>query len=176
VHSLGTRPDQQTVIGTVADLAAKVAAAGFEPPAIVVVGDVVARRERLAWYERRPLLGRRILVTRAAEAALDLADRLERHGAEALIAPTIELGAPESSDIFDRALADVGSFDWIVFTSAHGVEIFLERLAARGGDVRDLWRARLAAIGPAPRRRSPGAACGSRSPRQSTGPKRSRRR
>jgi len=144
----GTRPDQRTIVATVGDLADEVVAAGFEPPAIVVVGEVVRRRERLAWYERRPLLGRRIVVTRAADAALELADRLERLGAEALVAPTIELREPQSTEAFDRALAAIGSFDWIVFTSAHGVEVFFARLAKRGGDVRDLWRAELAAIGP----------------------------
>jgi uroporphyrinogen III methyltransferase / synthase len=144
----GTRPDQQTVVATVGDLAARVRAAGFEPPATVIIGDVVKRRERLAWYERRPLLGRRIVVTRAAEPAVEFADRLERLGAQALVAPTIELRDVEHHEPFDAALAAIGSFDWIVFTSAHGVEVFFARLLRRGGDVRELWRARLAAIGP----------------------------
>jgi uroporphyrinogen III methyltransferase / synthase len=144
----GTRPDQRTVVGTVGDLAARVEAEGLEPPAVVVVGEVVARRERLRWYERRPLLGRTIVVTRAAEAAAEFADRLERLGAQALVAPTIELAPPDDYGPFDAALSAISSYDWIVFTSPHGVETFFARLAARGGDVRDLWRARLAAIGP----------------------------
>jgi uroporphyrinogen III methyltransferase/synthase len=143
----GTRPDQRTVVGTVGDLAAKVRAVGFEPPAIVVVGGVVARREQLSWFEQRPLLGRKIVVTRAADAGVELGERLERLGAEALLAPTIELREPASFEAFDAALSEIASFDWIVFTSAHGVEVFFARLTARGGDVRDLWRARLAAIG-----------------------------
>jgi uroporphyrinogen III methyltransferase/synthase len=143
----GTRPDQRTVVGTVGDLAAKVRAAGFEPPAILVVGGVVSRRERLSWFERRPLLGRKIVVTRAADAGVEFGERLERLGAEVLLAPTIELCDPPSFEAFDGALSEIGSFDWIVFTSAHGVDVFFSRLAARGRDVRELWRARLAAIG-----------------------------
>jgi uroporphyrinogen III methyltransferase/synthase len=144
----GTRPDQRTVVGSVADLADRVERAGFEPPAVVVVGQIVRRRDSLAWYERRPLLGRRIVVTRAAGSALGLAERLERLGAEAIVAPTIELREPRSYVALDRALAEADTYEWVVFTSAHGVEVFFARLAERGGDVRQLWRARLAAIGP----------------------------
>jgi uroporphyrinogen III methyltransferase / synthase len=144
----GTGPDQRTVVGSVADLADRVERAGFEPPAVVVVGEVVRLRDSLSWYERRPLLGRRIVITRAAGQALGLAERIERMGAEAIIAPTIELGEPRSYEALDRALARADAYDWVVFTSSHGVEVFFARLAARGGDVRQLWRARLAAIGP----------------------------
>jgi uroporphyrinogen III methyltransferase/synthase len=145
----GTRPDQQTVVGTIGDLADRVERAGFTPPAVLVVGDIVRRRESLQWYERRPLLGRRIVVTRAAEQADEFVDRLERLGAEALAAPTIELDPLDRAEAFDRALESLERFDWIVFTSAYGVEVFFERLANSGGDSRRLGRARLAAIGPA---------------------------
>jgi uroporphyrinogen III methyltransferase / synthase len=145
----GTRPDQQVVVGVVGDLAERVERAGLEPPAVVVVGEVVRLRDRLRWYEKRPLLGRRILVTRAAEQAGDFMDRLERLGAEAISAPTIELGEPASLDAFERALGELDTFDWIVFTSRSGVEIFVARLLARHGDIRALGGARLAAIGPA---------------------------
>lgn len=145
----GTRPDQRTVVGTVADLGERVRDAGFEPPAVVVVGDVVRRREALQWYERRPLLGRKILVTRAAEDAAELVERFERVGAEAIAAPTIELEDLRGSPSLDEALADLESHDWIVFTSAHGVDVFFTRLFEAGGDVRRLGRSRLAAIGPA---------------------------
>jgi len=144
----GTRPHQRTVVGSVTDLAARVEGVGVEFPAVVVVGEVVRRRDSLAWYERRPLLGRRIVVTRAPGVALGLAERLERLGAEAVIAPTIELREPRSYAALDRALAQADVYDWVVFTSAHGVEVFFARLAERGGDVRQFWRARLAAIGP----------------------------
>lgn len=145
----GTRPDQETVVGTIADLAERVEAKGFTPPAVVVVGEVVRLRDRLQWYERRPLLGRRIVVTRAAEQAAEFVDRLERLGAEALAAPAIEFDGIDGGEAFDRALAELERFDWVVFTSAHGVDVFFDRLRMSGGDARRLARARLAAIGPA---------------------------
>jgi len=145
----GTRPDQQTVVGTLADIAEAAAGAGFEPPAILVVGEVVKRRAQLAWFERRPLLGRRIVVTRAAEQAADLVARLEAFGAEAIAAPTIELEDVTPAVALDAALGALESFDWIVFTSARGVAVFFARLYASGGDVRRLGQARLAAIGSA---------------------------
>ncbi|MBI2964005.1 MAG: uroporphyrinogen-III C-methyltransferase [Deltaproteobacteria bacterium] len=145
----GTRPDQRTVVGTLRDLPARVEQAGLEPPAVIVIGEVVRRRQALGWFERRPLLGRRILVTRAAEQATEFADRLERLGAEAIPAPVIELVAPESFAALDRALAEIASYDWVVFSSAHGVDVFFARLFDTGGDVRQLWRAELAAVGPA---------------------------
>jgi uroporphyrinogen III methyltransferase/synthase len=145
----GTRPDQQTVVGTLADIAEAVTRAGFEPPAILVVGEVVKRRTRLAWFEQRPLLGRRIVVTRAAEEGTKLAARLERLGAEAVAAPTIELEDVAPPAALDAALAALETFDWVVFTSAHGVAVFFARLYASGADVRRLGNARLAAIGSA---------------------------
>src|SRR5205823_2440481 len=99
--------------------------------------------------ERRPLLGRRIVVTRAAGQAAELVDRLENLGAEALAAPTIEFESLDPVQPLDQALESLERFDWIVFTSAHGVEVFFERLASAGGDSRRLGRARVAAIGPA---------------------------
>jgi uroporphyrinogen III methyltransferase/synthase len=145
----GTRPDQETIVGTLADIADRVARARFEPPAVLVVGHVVRQRERLAWFERRPLLGRRIVVTRAAERAEAFVDRLERLGADAIAAPTIELAAASSPEALDGALAALDSFDWVVFTSAHGVDVLFARLQAAGGDARRLGRTRLAAIGSA---------------------------
>jgi len=144
----GTRPDQQTLVGTVGDLADRVERAGFTPPAVLVIGEIVRRRESLRWYERRPLLGRRIVVTRAADQAAELVDRLERLGAEALAAPTIELEPLDRQQALDHALESLDRFDWIVFTSAHGVEVFFEQLANAGGDCRRLGRTRVAAIGP----------------------------
>jgi len=145
----GTRPDQQTIVGTLGDLAERVERAALRPPAVVIVGDVVRRRERLRWYENRPLLGRRILVTRAAERADDLVARLEDAGADAIAAPTIALEDVEDRTDLERAFAELESFEWIVFTSAHGVEVFFTRLFESGLDVRRLGRSRLAAIGPA---------------------------
>lgn len=145
----GTRPDQQVIVGTLGDLAEKVKAAGLAPPAVIVVGEVVRLRERLCWFESRPLLGRRIVVTRAEDQAVSFRDRLERLGAEIVEAPTISIAAPASFAAFDGALAGLARFDWVIFTSRNGVELFFARLLGNGGDVRDLGAARLAAIGPA---------------------------
>jgi uroporphyrinogen III methyltransferase/synthase len=145
----GTRPDQQTIVGTLADIADAVARSRFGPPATLIVGDVVKRRPRLSWFEQRPLLGRRIVVTRAAEQAAEMVARLERFGAEAIAAPTIELEDVTPPSALDAALAALEQFDWVVFTSAHGVAVFFARLYVSGSDVRRLGRARLAAIGTA---------------------------
>lgn len=147
----GTRPDQETVTGTLQDIAAKVSEANLKPPAITVVGEVVALRESgLDWYERRPLFGRRVVVTRARAQAGELSVELERLGAEVVEFPTIEITPPRDFGPLDAALQDLDSFDWIVFTSVNGVDAFVERLRHHGLDLRAVPRdAKIAAIGPA---------------------------
>ncbi|HEX2729237.1 MAG TPA: uroporphyrinogen-III C-methyltransferase, partial [Rubrobacteraceae bacterium] len=147
----GTRPDQETVTGTLRDIAAKVSEANLKPPAITVVGDVVALRESgLDWYERRPLFGRRVVVTRARAQAGELSVELERLGAEVVEFPTIEIVPPRDFGPLDAALQDLNTFDWIAFTSVNGVEAFVERLRHHGLDLRAVPRGtKIAAIGPA---------------------------
>lgn len=145
----GTRPDQRVVTGTLGDLADKVERAGLTPPAVIVIGDVVKLRDRLAWFEKRPLLGRRIIVTRAREQSFSFVERLECLGAETLECPTIEIRPPYDLTDLDRVLAELPSFDWVIFTSQNGVTVFFDRLIRGNGDVRDLGTARLGAIGPA---------------------------
>ena len=147
----GTIPEQRTVTGTLEDIAGRVAEAGLKPPAITVVGDVVALREEgLDWYERRPLFGRRVVVTRARAQAGELSAELERLGAEVHEFPTIEIQPPEDFGPLDAAIRELDSFGWIVFTSVNGVEAFLERLGHHGLDLRAVPRAaKVAAIGPA---------------------------
>ncbi|MDI6906790.1 MAG: uroporphyrinogen-III C-methyltransferase [Thermoanaerobacterales bacterium] len=147
----GTWPEQATVVGTLADIGERVAQAGIKNPAVIIVGEVCTLRDRLQWVERRPLFGRRVLVTRAREQASDLAQAIAAGGGEPLEFPTIAITPPEDWGPLDEALADVGSFDWIVFTSVNGVRYFLARLRECGGDVRDLAGIQLAAIGPATR-------------------------
>ncbi|MBI2168067.1 MAG: uroporphyrinogen-III C-methyltransferase [Actinobacteria bacterium] len=133
----GTTPRQQTVraaLGTIAD-------AAIEAPAAVIVGDVAALD--LSWFERRPLFGRRIAVTRAREQASELRARLEELGAEAVEVPAIVV-KPKPFD-----LPDLGSYGWLVFTSANGVDAFFDRgLMPAGLDTRALGALRVAAIGP----------------------------
>ena len=138
----GTVPEQRTVTGTLEDIADKVAEANLKPPAITVVGDVVALREAgLDWYERRPLFGRRVVVTRARAQAGELSAELEKLGAEILEFPTIEVRPPEDFRPLDAAIRDLDSFDLIVFTSVNGVDAFLTRLRHHGLDLRSVPRA-----------------------------------
>jgi len=147
----GTVPEQRTVTGTLQDIADRVAEAGLKPPAIIVVGEVVALREAgLDWYERRPLFGRRVVVTRARAQAGELSTELERLGAEVHEFPTIEISPPEDFGPLDAAIHDLDSFGLVVFTSVNGVEAFLKRLRHYGLDLRALPQdAKVAAIGPA---------------------------
>jgi uroporphyrinogen III methyltransferase / synthase len=147
----GTVPEQRTITGTLEDIADKVEEANLKPPAITVVGDVVALREAgLDWYERRPLFGRRVVVTRARAQAGELSVELEKRGAEVLEFPTIEVRPPDDLGPLDAAIRDLDSFDWLVFTSVNGVEAFVERLERHGLDLRAVPRdAKVAAIGPA---------------------------
>jgi uroporphyrinogen III methyltransferase / synthase len=147
----GTVPKQRTVTGTLEDIADRVAEAGLKPPAIIVVGEVVALREAgLDWYERRPLFGRRVVVTRARSQAGELSAELERLGAEVYEFPTIEIVPPEDFGPLEDAIRELDSFDWLVYTSVNGVEAFMERLRHHGFDLRAVPRgAKVAAIGPA---------------------------
>jgi len=143
----GTKPVQQVVVGTVGDLGARVAMERIRPPAVVVIGNIVRLREQLQWFETSPLFGRRIVVTRARHQASDLVDRLEARGAEVIELPAIEIVAPDSFETLDAALRRLPEYGWVIFTSVNGVEAFLARLMAVGGDLRRLGGARLAAIG-----------------------------
>jgi uroporphyrinogen III methyltransferase/synthase len=148
VVSWGTTPQQQTATGTLADIAARVAARGLKPPTVTVIGEVVSLRDTLGWFERLPLFGRRIVVTRARHQAGALSRGLRERGARSIEMPTIELRDPESFAPLDRAAREIECYDWLIFTSANGVERFFARLEAAGRDARAI-RARVCAIGPA---------------------------
>ncbi len=145
----GTLPNQKTVEATLATLPDQALAEKVGFPALLVVGDVVARRARLGWFESLPLFGQRVVVTRPVESADDSARRLESLGAEVLVAPTVEIRPTLDPRALDHAIDRLGSFDWLVFTSGNGVRHFLDRLLARGRDLRSLGSIQLAAIGPA---------------------------
>ena len=145
----GTTPEQITVTGSLEEIVPLAEAAGLGPPAILVVGSVVELRDRLSWFERRPLFGKQIVVTRTREQASDLVVRLENLGAHCLEFPTIRLAPPSSWEELDQSIRSLSSYDWILFTSPNGVEAFFERLAALGFDLRDLKGLQIGAIGPA---------------------------
>ncbi len=147
----GTRSDQETVAGTLATLPGQIHERGLKPPATIVVGEVVRLREKLNWFERLPLFGRRVVVTRAREQAEPLCSSLRALGAEAIEMPTIEIAPATTYAPLDRAIGELASYDWLIFTSANGVRYFLERLDLSRQDLRAL-RARICAIGEATKR------------------------
>lgn len=141
---------QQTLCSTLDSVADDVAHAGFSAPAVIVMGEVVRLREELAWLEaRRPLLGKRIVVTRTREKAGTLAGALRALGADAVELPVIKIEPPARPGALDEAVEAAHEYDWIIFTSVHGVEAFFERFYAKYADARCLGAARIAAIGPA---------------------------
>jgi uroporphyrinogen III methyltransferase/synthase len=144
----GTTPDQMTVIGSLDNIVEKVRKAQLKPPAITVIGEVVRLREELNWFERRPLFGRRIIVTRAREQASGFRAALAELGGCCIEFPTIEIEAPPSWEPLDEAIARLSGYQWVVFTSVNGVRFFMQRLWNSGSDVRELKGVRLAAIGP----------------------------
>ncbi|MBI4832200.1 MAG: uroporphyrinogen-III C-methyltransferase [Candidatus Lindowbacteria bacterium] len=145
----GTKPEQQTVTGTLADIVQKVETAGLKAPAITIVGEVVKLREQLNWFESRPLFGRSIIVTRSRAQSSEFVEALEALGAEAVEMPTIRIADPEDFGPLDRALDEIESFDWLVFTSVNAVGRFIDRLLERSRDIRDLKGIKICAIGSA---------------------------
>jgi uroporphyrinogen III methyltransferase/synthase len=147
----GTTPAQQVVAGSIADVAIRVAEAGLTPPLVTVVGPVVRLRDTLRWFDNRPLFGKRVLVTRAAEQAGVLSHALAEAGAEPIELPAIEIVPRVDRKALRQALdrLDAAEYDWLVFSSANGVDIFFDELRRQRKDARALGRARVCAIGPA---------------------------
>jgi uroporphyrinogen III methyltransferase/synthase len=140
----GTRPDQKTIVGTLKDIAALVREKDIKPPAVTVIGDVVNLRTELNWYEKKPMFGQRILVTREHSGGFEL---LEELGAEILQFPTIEIVPPESWAELDTTIENIHSYDWLIFTSTNGVKYFFSRLFEKGVDIRELKGLKVCAIG-----------------------------
>lgn len=145
----GATPRQQTITGTLATLPDLAVQAGLKPPAVTVVGEVVGLRQELAWFEKLPLFGKRVLVTRTRQQASRLSRALEDMGAAVKEIPTIAIQPPTDPGPLNRAVKRVESYQWLIFTSANGVDAFFAALEKAGKDVRSLAGARLAAIGPA---------------------------
>ena len=143
----GTIAEQKTVTGTLKDIDEIARREGLKPPAIIVVGGVVSLRSELAWFDKRPLFGKKIVVTRAREQASTFLAGLSDLGAECIEFPTIKVVPPASFEEMDRAIARVDSYRWLIFTSANGVKFFFERLWFLGKDARSLKGIKVAAIG-----------------------------
>ena len=140
----GTRPDQQTIVSTLKNIASDVRENEIKPPAVMVVGDVVNLREELKWYENKPMFGHRILVTREHAEGFDL---LEDLGAEIMLFPTVEIVPPETWDELDRTFENIQTYDWLIFTSANSIKYFFRRLIEKEFDIRDLKGIKVCAIG-----------------------------
>jgi uroporphyrinogen III methyltransferase / synthase len=144
----GTLPWQRTVTASLANIAETASRVLVQPPALLVIGLVAGLRDELAWFERLPLFGKRIVVTRPRDEGSRAAMALETLGAEVLLAPTVQVRPISNTGPLDAAIDRLATYEWLVFTSANGVRFFLERLAARGRDLRALGHLKLAAIGP----------------------------
>lgn len=149
----GTLASQQTIEGTIDELAAAARDQRPRRPAILVVGKVAALRQHLRWFDERPLFGRRIAVTRPREDATDLSDRLAALGAEPVEVPMIRMAPPEDWGPVDAAIDGIEQVDWVIFTSVNAVEAFMQRLYRGTRDVRALKGVKLCAVGPSARER-----------------------
>ncbi|MGE5418371.1 MAG: uroporphyrinogen-III C-methyltransferase [Acidobacteriota bacterium] len=144
----GTTTRQQVLKGTLATIVDQVKSSGFKPPAVIVVGEVVNLRDDLAWFDNRPLFGKRVVVTRARKQASQLVARLEELGAEVIEFPTIAIKRLDDP-VLEHAIKWIHEYSWIIFTSANGVEEFFDRVWELGFDVRDIKGPAVCAIGPA---------------------------
>lgn len=146
---LGTTTQQETIVSTLADIAADAKKAGMAPPAITVVGEVVALREMLSWFETKPLYGWRVLVPRTKDPATELEARLRSYGAVAEEVPTISVEPPRNPQQMDKAVRGLveGRYEWIVFTSPNAVKAVREKFDEYGLDARSFSGIKIAAIG-----------------------------
>jgi uroporphyrinogen III methyltransferase/synthase len=145
----GTSPRQETLTATLENIASKARQADFGPPAVAIIGEVASLREKLRWFDKRPLFGRKVLVTRSRTQASHLSRLLTQEGAEPIELPTIEIEPAPDLDALDSALGHLDEYDWLIFTSSNGVEAFFKRLKYMGQDGRALHRAKICAIGQA---------------------------
>ncbi len=145
----GTTARQETLQDTLEGLVRRLEQEPLEHPAVLVVGPTVGLRDHLRWFDERPLFGQRIVVTRSREQAGDFVARLDELGARSILAPSIRIARLTDFAELDEVIERIGRFDWIVFTSANGVDHFMERFLAQSRDIRDLKGPRLCAIGPA---------------------------
>ncbi len=145
----GTTADQRTLTGTLENIVATARANNFSSPAVVIVGEVVNLREKLSWFERKPLFGKRVVVTRARSQASVLSEKIEGLGGEAWEFPVIEIVPPADYAPLDGAIGSLKSFTWLIFTSVNGVDFFFRRLKELGRDIRELTGIKICTIGPA---------------------------
>lgn len=144
----GTYPKQRTVTATVSTLASAIQREGLSAPVITIIGPVAALRDEIAWFDRRPLFGKRIVVTRARSQASSLAGRLAAAGADVIEMPATRIETADPAPL-RAALSRLGEYGWVIFTSQNAVQIFWDELRAAGRDARALSGVKIAAVGPA---------------------------
>lgn len=144
----GTRPEQQTVVGTLENIVEEAEKAKIKHPVIIIVGQVVTLRDKLKWFENKPLFGKRVVVTRSRSQASTFSEAIEELGGEPWEFPTISIAEPDDFAPMDAAIAHLEEYQWLIFTSVNGVESFFARLTHNKRDVRDLKGIKLCAIGP----------------------------
>ena len=145
----GTLPHQRVVTGTLGDIVEKTRRANMRPPALTVIGEVVRLRSKLAWFEKKPLRGKTVLVTRARAQASELVERLASEGAEVLEFPTLHILPPLRPEKIREAIQHLSQYDWVIFTSANGVQFFFDQVRYLHRDVRVFSGLKVAAIGEA---------------------------
>jgi len=145
----GTLPKQRVVTGPLRQIEGIARQAGMKPPGIIVVGHVITVRDQLAWFEKRPLFGKKVAVTRPPHQSLRLGELLSEKGAQVIYLPTVEIEPLEPNKRLLNAIARIGGYDFIVFTSTNGVDVFFQNLSAVSKDVRALGTLKVIAIGPA---------------------------
>ena len=148
----GTWPEQRVLTGRLDDISELARRQEFTNPTVIVVGKVVALRDTLQWVERKPLYGKKIIVTRARHQASELSKVLAELGAEPLEFPVIRIAEPTNPEMLQQAVATVKQFSWLIFTSVNGVEAFFAEMEKQQMDIRELAGIQIAAIGPATRK------------------------
>lgn len=146
VITWGTTPSQKVIEGSLGEMVEK--AKGVRPPGVIVIGEVVSLRGKLNWFEKKPLFGKRVLITRPAAQAKSLVALLENEGAEVIEFPTIEISCLNDYQELDLAIGKLADYDWIIFSSPNGVDHFWKRMNMKGKDARSLSKSKIGAIGP----------------------------
>jgi uroporphyrinogen III methyltransferase/synthase len=144
----GARAEQTVLVGTLSSIAAEARAAGLGNPAIIVIGEVVRLREKLAWFEKQALFGKRLLVPRPTGQAARTAKAIRRRGGEPLVLPLIAIEPPPDPSALERAVRELDSYEWVLFTSENGVDRTFAVISALGRDARAFGRAKVGVIGP----------------------------
>jgi uroporphyrinogen III methyltransferase/synthase len=148
----GTTTAQRNVSANLESLYQRAAEMGIESPAVTIIGDVVSLGDKLKWYKKGKLAGKKVLVTRAREQASELVKKIESIGGEALEFPTIRIETPKDRTHFDGVLTRLENYDWLVFTSVNGVRLFFEGMREKEKDIRILAGVKICAVGEATRR------------------------